>query len=252
MLSHVIWWSSMALEALLLIRGLQTRLALRYPLFFAYISFVFLFEDVLSFLIERWNPQLYSYTFWATEFIGVVIGCGVVLEVYRISLARYPGTARMARNALALVFLLAAAKGFVAAAHDPRWWPQANTLEIERVLRTIQAFAIVALVAVFLIYSIPFGRNLRGILVGYGLHVSLAAICLTFAPGTGKGFWFYGLSASFPFILLTWLVHLWSYQETAVAAPEAGELETDYQRVADATRRGLIAARGQLAKAVRP
>jgi len=241
----------MALEALLLIRGLQTRLAFRYPLFYSYVSFVLFFEDIASLLVQRWYPHLYAYTFWTTEFIGVVVGCAVVFEVYRISLARYPGTARMARNALVLVFLLAATKGLIAAAHDSRWWLEANTLEIERVLRTMQAFAVAALIAVFLIYSIPFGRNLRGILLGYGLHVSSAAICLAFAPGGGKGFWYYALSGSFPIVVLAWLGHLWSYKESVSTEP-VGQLEIDYQRAAAATRRRLFAARGQLAKVVRP
>jgi hypothetical protein len=252
MLSHVIWWSSMALEALLLIRGLQTRLAFRYPLFYMYVCFVLFFEDIPSLLVDRWYSHLYTYTFWITEFIGVVVGCAVVFEVYRISLARYPGTARMARNALVLVFLLAAAKGLVAAAHDSRWWLEAHTLEIERVLRTMQAFAIAALAVVFLIYSIPFGRNLRGILLGYGLHVSSAAFCLAFASGAVKGFWYYALPGSFALVLLVWLGHLWSYKESLSTETSIGQLEIDYQRAAAATRRRLIAARGQLAKAVRP
>jgi hypothetical protein len=251
MLTQAIWWSSIVLETLLLIRGLQTRLVLRYPFFFGYVSFVLFFEDILSIFVQRWNQHLYTYMFWATEFIGVVIGCGVVFEIYRSGLARYPGTARMARNVLAFVFALAAARALITAANDPQWWLQANTLEIARVLRTVQALAILALVAVLLFYSIPFGRNLRGILLGYGTYVSVLAVCLAFAHPTGRDFVFYALSASFSIALFTWLTHLWSYSENPALELSGNQLEIDYQRAAAATRRRLQAVRGQLARAVR-
>ncbi len=218
MLSQLIWWSSIALEALLLFRGLQTRMAFRFPYFYTYLAFVFFLEDLLSFLIKGSNP-IYNYTFWSTECVGILLGCGVVLEIYRIGLARFPGTARMARGALALIFVLAATKGLLALMNN--------------------------------LYSIPIGKNLRGILFGYGLYVNVLAITLTFVPHIGHGFWFYALSASYPVALVTWLVHLWSYQErTAVDPP--GPPEGDYKWAAAATRRRLQTARGELSRAVRP
>src|SRR4029077_20261400 len=102
MLTQVIWWSSIALELLLLVRGFRTKLAFRYPVFFGYLFFVLVFEDLLSFL-NRWNSSAYFYLYWITEYAGVLIGCGVVLEIFRVALQRFPGTARMARNALLVV-----------------------------------------------------------------------------------------------------------------------------------------------------
>jgi hypothetical protein len=250
MLSQAIWWSSIALETLLLIRGFQGKLAFRYPVFYSYVAFV-LFEDFSSFVIYRWNPRVYSYSYWATEFLGVVIGCGVVFEIYRMGLLRYPGTARMARNLLILIFVVASVKALTAAAADPRWWSQSSTLEIEQTLRAVQAILMVALVALFLFYSIPFGTNLRGILLGYGLFIGVRVICLTFVSAAGRGFWFYAYSASYLVVLSIWLAHLWSYREMPDSEPPTGRLENDYQRVAAATRRRLQAARRQLVKAGR-
>jgi hypothetical protein len=252
MLSQAIWWSSIALEVLVLIQGLRTRLAFRYPVFFSYILFVLVFDDILSFFINRWSQPLYLYSYWITEFAGVVLGCGVVLEIFRVGLQRYPGTARMARVALVLVFLLAMVKGLVAAANDPRWWLAATTIQIEAVVRTVQALAILALVVVFLLYSIPVARNLRGILLGYGVFVAVLAICLTFVPSAGHGFWFYASSASFLLALGVWLGYLWSYSEGPVLEPAGVQLEYNYLRAAAATRRRFQTAREQLARAVRP
>lgn len=250
MLSHLIWSSSIVLGILLLVRGLQTRLAWKYPFFFGYLSFVLL-SDIASFFVRRWNQHVYGYTFWITEFVGVLIGCGVVFEIYRIGLARYPGTARMARNALALVFVVAAAKALVDATNSSVWWLKANTLELERMLRTVQAVAIVTLAVVFLIYSISFGKNLRGILLGYGLYVSGLAVSLTFFPGEGHGFWWHALSASYVVAFLPWLVGLWTFREVKVEEPDVDGLDRDYQTVAKTTRQRLQAERGQLARAVR-
>jgi len=47
-------------------------------------------------------------------------------------------------------------------------------------MRTVQALAIAALVALFLVYSIPFGRNLKGILLGYGLFIGASVMWFTF------------------------------------------------------------------------
>jgi hypothetical protein len=250
MLSQLIWWSSIALEALLLIRGLQTRLAFRYPFFFSYVAFVFFFEDLLSLLIAESSP-LYKFTFWSTEFAGILLGFGVVLEIYRIGLARFPGTARMARTALALIFALAAAKGLVAVTNNPGWWAKTDALQLERAIRIVQAFTILGFALVLLIYSIPFGKNLRGILQGYGLYVSVLALTLTLVPNAGHGFWFYTLSASYPVALVTWLVHLWSYQESPAANPPT-KPGRGYKWEAEATRRRLQAARGELVRVVRP
>jgi hypothetical protein len=182
----------------------------------------------------------------------LLIGCGVVLEIFRVALQRYPGTARMARNALLVVFALVLAKGFIAAAHDSRWWLEANTLQIEGILRTVQALAILALAAVFLLYSIPVARNLLGILLGYGTYVAVLAICLTFIPTVGHGFWFYAVPTAFLAALCVWLGFLWSFSEVPITEPSADELGNDYREVAVATRRRLQNARGQLGRAVRP
>lgn len=250
MLGQAIWWSSIAIEILLLLRGLRGKLAFRYPLFYCYLSFV-LFQDLLSFAVYRWYPQLYRNVYWFTEFLAVMLGCGVVFEIYRVGLSAFPGTARMARNALALVFALAIAIGVAQAWTDPRWWMEAATTDIEGALRAVEALAIAALAALFLFYSIPFGRNLRGILLGYGLFVGMRVISLTFVSNGRRDFWYYAYSGSYFVALVIWSGHLWSY--CASPQPKAvSQIEQDYQTLAAATHRRLQDARGYLARAVRP
>jgi hypothetical protein len=248
MLSDLILWSSIALESAVLFVGLRSRLTSRFPLFYVYIAFV-LFQDLITPAFEG-NKSLYKVVYWSTEFSGLLLGSLVVFEICKVSLRAYPGTARVARNALAFVFLVALAKGFWNLLHFSSWELKTTALEIERALRTVQAAAILSLLLLFLVYSIPFGRNLRGILLGYGLFVGERVICLTFVSQAEHNFWFYAYSASYPAALGLWLAHLWSYQPT----PEPNvnvELESDYQRLAAHTRRRLQDVRGYVRKAVR-
>jgi hypothetical protein len=245
-LSQLILWSSVALELTLLIAGLCNRLAGRFPIFFIYIAFV-LSQDLLSIFAVHWGTRLYTIVYWVTEFSGLALGALVVFEIYKVSLATYPGTARMARNALAFVFVTALAKCLTQAMASG-WHSDTTALEIERALRTVEAAAILALAAVFLFYSIPFGRNLRGILLGYGLFVAEQVLCLAFVSQRTHDFWFYAYPASYATALSLWLVHLWSYQP--IPQPKAS-LDVEYQRIAAGTRRRLQETRSYLRKAVR-
>ncbi|OLB19777.1 MAG: hypothetical protein AUH16_06465 [Acidobacteria bacterium 13_2_20CM_57_7] len=253
MLGQAIWWGSIALETLLLVRGLQGKLLGRYPFFYAYILFVWL-QSLLRFSVYHSRPELYSSVYWITEWLGVLVGCGVVFEVCRVGLAAYPGTARMARNLLAFVFVMAFTKGLVETWNDPHWWSATTAMELERALRTVQSLAIIALVVLSLFYSIPFGRNLRGILLGYGLFVGTSVIQLTFVTNSGSrfySFWHHVNPGSYFVVLGLWVVHLWCYAPNP-KPKTAVRLEEEYQRIAATTSRRLREGRGYLVKVVRP
>jgi hypothetical protein len=250
---HSIWWYSIALEVLLLLRAVRTKLSFSYPFFYVYVSFV-LTQSFLRLGVYHYRLGLYSYVYWTTEFIGVVIGCGIVYEIYRLGLVSFPGTARMARRLLTILFAMAAAKAIANASNDPRWWAEATVIDIERAIRTVQALAIAALVAVFLLYAIPFGRNLQGILLGYGVFIGVSVIWFTFLPAEGYQYqhlWSYLGPATYDFALSIWVVYLWSPQPQTALVPDM-RLEEQYQRVAARTRRRLQEARGYLGKVMDP
>src|SRR5215467_3466348 len=253
MLAQVIWWSGIATEAVILARALSGRLLKQYPAFYAYLLFVCI-QSLLRFSIYHEQPQLYPKAFWITEWLGVLAGCAVVFEIYRVGLHAYPGTARLARNLLAFVFLLALVKATVETGNNPLWWSTASTLDLELALRVVQALALLALVVLFLFYAIPFGRNLRGILLGYGLFLGESVVWLSFAPRSGenfRAFWSPVHAGSYFVVLLIWAGHLWSYVPNP--EPKASvRLEEQYQRMATSTNRRLQEARGYLARAVRP
>lgn len=253
MLGQIIWWSGITIEAVVLARGLYSRLPKQYPAFYAYLLFVWL-QSLLRFSIYYSRPLLYPKIYWTTEYLGVLAGCTVVFEIYRVGLRAYAGTARLARNLLAFVLILAFVKATIETGNNPLWWSTATTLDLELALRVVQALALLALVVLFLYYAIPFGRNLRGILLGYGLFLVENVVFFSFASKNWeafRAFWAHIHPASYFVVLLVWAGHLWSY----VPNPEpqrAVQLEEHYQRMAASTSRRLQEARGYLAKAVRP
>jgi hypothetical protein len=249
---YSLWWSGIALELLLLVRAFRTRLRHSYPIFYIYILFV-LTQSFVRLAVHRWDT-LYAYVYWGTEFIAVIVGCGIVYEIYRRGLASFPGTARMARILLTVLFVIALAKALVDASSDPRWWAEATTIDVERAMRTVQAAAILALAALFLVYNIPFGRNLKGILLGYGLFIGVSVIWFTFLPPEGyqyRHFWAYLGPISYVLALCLWVVYLWSPQAQPVPVSTV-RLEEQYQRTVARTRRRLQAARGYLGKVIDP
>jgi hypothetical protein len=221
-----------------------------YPVFFSYVSFVFI-SDIVMFAI-RPKARPYVYAYWATEFLGLLLGCLVFFEFYRVALKPYPGTARMARAVLAILFVAAVVRTVFTVAGVSKWWLNAQPAQVEGVLRVWQLLAILALALLFLFYSIPFGKNLRGILIGYGFYVSWSVFCLALlAAGAinADSKWSYTYPISYILSVAIWTVHLWSYQPNPI--PDRSiPLEQEYQRVAAATQRRLHDARGYLAKAV--
>ena len=147
----------------------------------------------------------------------------------------------MARTLLCFVFLLALTMAIVDSSNGLRWRLIVSILETERALRTAQAFAIGALLGLFRFYSIPFGRNLRGILLGYGLFIAESIISLAFASWNGEKFSHFWLTLHqilYFGVLSLWVTHLWSHQPQEQPETQV-MLERDFKRLAKGARTGI-------------
>lgn len=239
MLTLAIWWLGILLEALLLVRGLQEKLVRHFPIFYSYILFVFV-EEFLRFSVYRWFSSHYSQVYWATQFLSLVIGSAVILEIYRVGLRSFPGTARMARYLLLIVFGAVFAKTLANPSGGLFWWFAKRSLVLERNLRIVQALAILTLVSLFLWYAIPFGKNLKGIVFGYGLFIAMSIVQLTlsYTWGNIRLFWPYVQPVSYLLVLGLWASALWSVQPVPEGKP-AMQLEDDYAVLVASTRSQL-------------
>jgi len=214
-MTQIIWWAGVGVEFALLLRGIRGKLPPRFPLFYSYIAFVLLQSILLYYYIYRRGPESNAYrdAYWICESICLILGSLVLFEIYRIALRPYPGTARIARNLLYFVFALAFAKVLVNQSYGSVWWPAATIEELERNLRVVQGFAILAIAVALIGYSIPCSRNLKGIMFGYGLFVANSIVQLSLL--SHLGLWFhtvmlYTQPFSYFVVLCIWTATLWS------------------------------------------
>jgi hypothetical protein len=252
MFSATLWLMALALESLILVRAVQGNILKQYRFFYLYLACVLVRDASLLPVYYLW-PKVYGYAYWYSECLSVVVGCGVVWEVYKLALSRYPGAARMARNVLPFLFIFAASRIFVNAWSSPRWIPGSTTLQIERDLRIVQIALLLGLIALIAYYAIPLRRDMKGIVSGFTVFVGASVIGLSVREHLGDGFqisWQYLQPASYILVLLIWCRTLWSY-ETAPEVEIDPRLEVDYQSLASATKRQLRAAHGHLLKAIR-
>jgi hypothetical protein len=253
MFSTILWVTALVLENALLVRAFKGNFLKHYRVFYLYLGWV-LISDLSLIPFYYLRPKAYGYAYWGSEYFSLFLGCGVVWEAYKVALARYPGAARMARNVLGFLFTLAITRVFVKAWNSPSWIPGRTTLETERDLRIVQLGLLVGLVALFASYAIPLGRNLKGMIYGYGLFITASVVHLTLRDYLGDGFqrsWQYIQPICYLLVLLVWCVSLWSYAPIPEPTTEP-RLEADYESLRAGTRRRVHSARGYLLKAMRP
>jgi hypothetical protein len=253
MLTLAIWWVGTFLEALLLMRGLQAKLVRVFPIFYSYLFLVFVGE-ILRFLSYHWFASHYYEVYWSTQVLSLVGGSAVIFEIYRVGLRRFPGTARMTQYLLLIVFGLVFSKALVRTSSGLYDRFAGTMVDLERDLRIVQAVALLALLSLFLLYAIPFGRNLRGIFVGYGLFISMIVTQFTllrFFTSNVVVFWSYLQPVCYLMVLCLWIVALWSLDGVREVKP-AMQFVDDYQTLASATGRQLERTFSRLTGTVRP
>src|SRR5579863_9198816 len=172
----ILWLACMALEGVILVRALVTEWFKKYPFFFAYLACVFI-QDVFLLSVYLFNFKYYTPLYWYAEFFSLAIGCAVSWEIFRLVLGRYPGAGRMARNVLLLALIIAITKALGNALSGGLSWPS-TAVELERNLRAVQAVSLSVLALLSVCYVVPIGRNVKGILMGYGLFIATSVVTL--------------------------------------------------------------------------
>ena len=253
MLTQILWWGCNALIALLLLRSLTGGFFRKYPMFYVYLSYVFL-QSLLRFYIYIFHPTAYQSFWWHTQFIGVTLGYGVIWEIYLQTLANYAGAARMARIFLSVVFMAVVIKVLTSSVSGPVWSGPATTVDLERNLRTAQVLLLITIVGLLAYYAIPIGRNLRAMILGYGFFVGASVASLILRSYLGTRFqplWQYLQQTIYGATLAIWCTGLWLYSPNPAPGDEA-RLERDYELLAAQTARLLAQVRAYLMRAVRP
>jgi hypothetical protein len=250
MLSLIIWSCGIALEALLVYRGFRAGLLTKYSNFYAYV-FVLLVSDGLGLPLYFKNPKLYESWSWFGGFVILFLGCGIILEIFRHVLSPYAGAEKFAR--FAGFAILAAVLGFAVLYHF--FVPDVSAarvlyLRLQRDFLTAQAILLFGLLQVISYYGISMGRNLKGMILGYGQTLGVTLIALALRSFIGARFqsaWDLTQQVSYLAALVVWLVALWSYCANPVPEATIGA-DADYEALATRTRNMVGSASTELIK----
>jgi len=248
--SLVIWSVAAVLHLLILIRAIRASILTKYYSFYAYV-FTALVGEILLYALWVERPASYEKTYWALQFITLLVGCGIILEIFRHALAPYPGAEKFGTIVVLAIFGAVFCFTVLYRLLGP---PSGAALfELERNIRTFQAILLFCILAVTSYYGIPIGKNLKGMISGYGLYIATSLVTLAVRSYAGVRFaqaWAYIQPLSLDLSLAIWLIALWSYHPNPF--PDATiHLEEDYEALAARTKRTLGAMRSRLAKAGR-
>ncbi len=254
MLTLIIWWCGIFLEALILYRAVRAKLFSRYPSFYIYVLSLFL-SDGLLYLAYAFRPALYEKWVWYPGFLVLFLGCGLVLEISRRVLSSYAGVDKFARIGgfailggsfcFAVLYPVISPSGAVAHQFYVR---------LQRDFLTVQAILLVGLLQLISYYGIPMGRNLKGMIFGYGQCIATMLVTFALQAYIGIRFesaWSLIQQVSYLAALGIWLVALWSYCPNPVPDRKIG-VEADYDVLVARTRDMVGAANTQLVKVNRP
>jgi hypothetical protein len=242
----------LAAESVVLIRALVSNWYRQYGFFFAYLACVF-FQDLIFGVIYLDAQRYYAPIYWSAEFLSIALGCGVTWEVFRRALKHCPGAGRMARSVFAFALVAAVSKIAVNVWTGISLWP-GTMIELERNMRAIQAVFFVGLALLVVYYGIPIGRNLTGILFGYGVFISTSVLNLTLRAFFGSSFqaiWANLQPPCYLAVLVIWSISLWNYQEAPIPSAEP-RVETDYEQLVMFTKKGFLRVRAFLGKDLLP
>lgn len=241
----IVWICGIVLEGLLLARGSKSGNLSRFPMFFSYLTLI-LAQSIFLYVVARFYAGQYAGLYWTFELLDIFAGCAVVAEVYRIGLAERPGVRKVARNVLLLVFCLTIGRVVVTAQEGLARWTPMMTIQLQRDMRFVQIVAVATLLALILYYAIPLGRNLRGIVLGYGLFLGFAILNLTLMRRFGnqaQTLASYVQSLSYLLVLCLWTTSLWYYHPRPVAEYSAAGSGRSYDELFEETQTRLGKAR---------
>jgi hypothetical protein len=252
MLSLLLWRAGLVVEVLILIRAVRSGMLTKFPYFYAYILCV-CGVSLALYVGYALSHGFYNRWYWPTQFATLVAGCGLVLEVVRHAFEFYPGAERVARLACLGIFGATFCYVGFKLARRVELTPATVTVELERDLRVIEALLLVTILTIVFYYGITLGRNLVGLIVGFGAYVGVSLMTLAVRAYMGHSFnaaWVILQSGAYLFSLMVWMVALWSYSPQPVPTHRS-RLDGDYEVLAGATREILNSLRSYFKRTAR-
>jgi len=234
--------ATLGLYGLLIGVSLCKGLYRRYPGFYFYLTLTTSLE-LLRFYVYTFDAQDYLSLYWWTQFLIVAAGFGVTWEIFGLTLRYYSGVRRFARGVVTFVFSVLAVQFAVSAVTGNF---TKSVMGLQRNMHAVEVTLLLSLVMLIIYYGILLGRNLFGIILGYGLYLTsnMAMLTLHTVLGPTAQYWLDPLRQGCEILAaLIWCVTLWQVHPNPI--PDARELDADYD--VWATRTANVFARTRAA-----
>jgi hypothetical protein len=237
--TQIVWLGGLLIEVVILVRSVLGRSLAKFPLFYLYIASVFAASMAL-YVIAIVRPPLHGL-YWPKQYVTLFLGCGVIFEVSRHVFAQRVTLDRVARWSMLVTFGAIFSSVAIQAFALPHWNVTTNTADLERDLRIAQAIVLMTILFLTGYYGIGIGKNIKGMILGFGIYVGASVFSLTLRLFVGTRFdpAFGVIQSTAYFVALSiWMVALWSYEpEPVEKLPSISGGE--YQMLAGRTREVL-------------
>jgi hypothetical protein len=223
--SLVLWIIGIVLEATLLLRGRKGGLFHRFPLFYSYVAYYFS-ASLVRFLIYRLRPEFHATAYWFCYLITLLAEFAVLLEISDHIFAPYPVIRMLGRLITVMICSL-----FFAFYVLPSFLQgqSRSALLLDFSLRTslTKAAIITVLVAIARFYRLQLGRNVAGLMAGFGFYLAVYMVNFAAAETFGKSIY----ADVFRFItplgsvvcLAVWTATMWGFQTVPLPTPRPSE-----------------------------
>ncbi len=250
--TRCVWLAGLLVEIVILARAIRIKSLAKYPLFYFYIAAVLANSTFLYVIFYR-KPSLNVPLYWATQFVTLALGCGVIIEVSGKAFAQHVSLNRLARWVMVVTFGAITLLVVTHSLLSTGWNLAVNTADLERNLRIAQAVALMTIVLLAGYYGIVMVRSAKGIILGLGVYVGVSVLALALRLFFGAKFsptWRILQSSSYLAALLIWAVALWSFEPDSPPDQPPGGGRGDYQMLAGRTQEALDSINEQLDRTV--
>ena len=234
--------TALALELGAVLLLLRKGLWREYPFFFIYAIWLLTANSAI-FLVDLRFRSIYPIVYWHIDSADIVLRLLVVWEVFRQTFPKNSGLNRSLSKGLGVVAI--ALLTFACATF---WGYQNYTslraihLALDRSFGFVQAIMILGVMLMARYYGVSWGRNVRGIAIGFGAwaSISTANSAMLDLANSFRPLGDYLRPVSFVFMLIVWVWALWVYEPNPPIRESAGE---DLSRWAEDWNRTISTAR---------
>ena len=209
----LVWFIGLGLQVAILFRGVAAGLWRHYGFFYAQIAFSFASSApaLWVYLVHR---AAFSAYYWETEFLTAFAACGILLDILRHAFALTAATRIFASAARYTVYAAVGLFLVLYIVGHGGYAPLSHLIVLERDFRFVQTALLLGVTAAVFYFGAPLGRNLRGMLVGYGLYIASNLVTLSLEsrfPASFDKVWNFLQPAIYCASTVMYLVYLWSY-----------------------------------------